>query len=208
MQILALILCASFALFGNLAHAGNQQAMRVACIGDSLTKSTTARSDIPWVSKLERDVPGSLFANIGLSGAKSADSLSHWTNRVRNRGYTHVMIWVGINDITADTAMGTIQTNIQTIIDQAIADGLTVILLNVTPWAGNASWTTTRQTNTDTLNTWIAGRTGVTKIDVATPMSNGASPPALQAGYQADTIHQNDAGQVVIASTIKTVMGW
>lgn len=207
MQILILILCSL--MFGNVAYAGNAQPIRVACIGDSLTEVAATRADLPWVSLLEINTSGLMAGNTGLGGSKSADHLGFWTNRVRNKGYTHLILWSGVNDLATDVAMATIQGNITTIVSQALSDGMTVAIVNIAPWSTYTGSNGTRQTNTDTLNAWIAAYSGVTKIDVRTPLGKSGAPAELAAAYDAvDHLHHNGAAQVVIASTVKTAMGW
>jgi len=66
------------------------------------------------------------------------------------------------NDVIADIAAATIESNLQAIYTALSTAGFTVVSINITPFKGYASWTAGRQTVLDSVNTWISA----TAIDV------------------------------------------
>lgn len=174
-------------------------------IGDSITYGnagsvSTAIRPPYWLSQLLQTTTVSrAVANLGIGGNTSTQCLSNWTNNARGKGYKTLVLMCGVNDLIGAVAPATIWANLQTILDQAKADGMTVIPMTVLPYFGAAN------PNLDTLNAGImswCSTNGVTCVD--TYNSDMRTGNALTAIYDSgDGLHPNVAGSQRMAELVQ-----
>jgi lysophospholipase L1-like esterase len=176
-----------------------------AALGDSLTLTATAT--YPWPARLDAALRPTIgVANQGVSGATVAEAYSRYLTQIANRGFTGVVIQIGINDITAGTSAATIEATYGLIIANAVALGMPVVLLTNTSFGSAADWTAPRQTELVALRVWIAAQAAlhVTVVDLAASMSTGLN---LSAAYDyGDGKHYNDTGAAFISSTLAAIL--
>ena len=145
-----------------------------------------------------------------MDGNTTAMMLTRWTNTYRITNPTYLCLLGGINDVIGDIPAATIEGNLQTMYDQANADGVRVVPMTIGPFKNNASWTAGRQTNLDTVNTWIrsyAASKGWRVVDTYTGMGDGAG--ALAASYDSgDGLHPNATGYAALANLVKPALGF
>lgn len=101
------------------------------------------------------------------------------------------MILIGVNDILGDVALATVEANLT-----AIAAALpSPHFATVPPFGNHASWTSGREANRKTLNTWIkANLPHVTDLETIVGDGDGTQARLL-AGYDSgDGLHWNDPG--------------
>lgn len=177
----------------------------VVCEGDSITSGATYPT---WPNALGL-ASGFDLVNTAVSG----DSLPAMRTRFdgyKGNGYTHFMLLGGVNDLAADRALSSIQADLTYLWSTAAALGMTVVAMTVTPWSGSANWNASRQTATETLNTWIRAQalaSGYALVDGYTLLGDGAG--ALLAAYDSgDHIHPNAAGRQLIGRAVRTALGW
>lgn len=124
---------------------------------------------------------------------------------MRGRGAGAVVVLAGVNDLAAGTSAATIFSNLQTIYDQARADGMQVVPITVLPWSGSGSWTAGKQTETTNLNTSIlayCATNGLVCIDAYNSALRTGT--ALTGIYDSgDGLHPNLAGSSVLANLVK-----
>ena len=199
-----------FVLFASmtLLMAPVNATQRLACIGDSLTFMSPARAQRGYPIAIEaRSISGSSRA-VGVFAVDSTTSISHvgyWNTNVRSKGYTHVAVLSGVNDIITGVAQATTRANIQEIIDEATTDGMTVLLLTLVPWSTNTDSSAPRQTATLDHNAWLATKASasVKIVDVYTGLGTPGTPSQLLAAYDSgDGLHFNDAGSAAIADLV------
>lgn len=156
--------------------------------------------------------------NAGVGGTTSAQALSLWTASYRGKGYTHLVILTGTNDLSAGTSAATVLANIQSIITSAQSDtsgragGVIVTVLTVPPRGGSTPWDSTKETQRLSLRTSILALTGVTPVDLES-MAGTGSPVEMAVAYRtADLLHFNGTpttgGSQKVADLINAAVTW
>jgi lysophospholipase L1-like esterase len=166
-------------------------------IGDSITAGNGLN---PYTIRLQALLgPSYAVENNGIGATTAADMVGRWTNTIRPYRPSYLMILAGVNDIR--TGCGTAactEPSLQTMYDQAMADGTKVIAVTLLPFKGDAYWTSGLETERLALNTWIrnyvaAHPTQMALVDAAPDFDDGTG--ALKAIYDSgDHIHPNQAG--------------
>lgn len=126
----------------------------------------------------------------------------------RPDGTAFCVIQGGVNDCAADATAAAIQAAVTSVVNASNAAGLETLVVSIAPWAASASWSSARQTVTDSYNTWLAANDAAlsyTYVDAYTILEDGSTPDNLDAAYDSgDGIHPNVAGSFVLADAINT----
>jgi lysophospholipase L1-like esterase len=173
---------------------------RTAVVGDSLVVASPgfvgALADL--VSPMT--TPGRTFDPFGVVGRGTTAILADLRRSVLGRGYDEVIVEGGMNDVGRSDAVSHITNNLSTMVREAKAAGLKVVLLRMTPWSE------ARQT-IDQVNRIIdaQGRQWGADVivDVHSPLSNAFD--ALRSDFVGDRmgIHPNRAGYQAMARAIQ-----
>lgn len=132
----------------------------VALIGDSTMAGGSGGTDAPgdlevstWASML-LNVP---FFNRAVGGYTTTDMVTNWSTLITpvSANAKYCIIQGGINDIGAATALATIQANINTMVSNAISDGMVPIVCTCTPLSTTYALQTSYETERQSLNSWI-----------------------------------------------------
>lgn len=179
----------------------------VYCLGDSLTETTT------YPNKLDTLLgAGWRVHNRGIGGERTDHILARYTAEVLNAGDgEYIVVLAGINDVIADIAAATIETNLQTIYTACKAAGMAVVAVTITPYKTHVSWSAPRQAVIDAVNTWIlATATNIDyRIDAYSVMEDPAAADTLLAAYDSgDHIHLSTAGYNLLGTTIYNGVAW
>jgi lysophospholipase L1-like esterase len=174
----------------------------IGCIGDSMT---FGQGLAPWPTTLGTLLGSSYVTyNYGVSGETSAQMLTRWTSTYRYTARSHITFLGGINEVVFGNGVQ-VWPNIKTITDQAVADGVRVVLLTLLPFKGSGGWTAGNQSDLEAINANIrayASPPAVVVVDTYTAMG-GADPLYLNAAYDSgDHFHPNQAGADVIAALV------
>jgi hypothetical protein len=203
------------ALIAMSTASGVTPLRRVGCIGDSITDGLFhgyyAKSNVlkglgngQWI-----------WVDQGMSGNTTAMMLARFPADMVGRGYTDACIMGGINDILFfDLPVATVLANLSAMYALAVADGMTVRALTLTPAKNNTfgNWTAPKQVKIDAVNAAILALYDpniTTAINVYTPLEDPFVPnqgkPSL---YEADLLHPNNItsgvtnGQDTMAATV------
>lgn len=183
-------------VLGRCAFANyDAQGQPIAAVGDSITLGS-AQIPTRWVSGLNRALNRPVY-NLGLTGQTAAVCLSDFRTYVLGHGYTSMTVLCGVNSLILGDSGASVYATLKTIYDEGRAAGINVVPATVLPWAGYASSTAGKQTQTDALNTLILGyctTNGINCADFhASALNDGAGN--LAAAYDSgDHIHPNAAG--------------
>jgi lysophospholipase L1-like esterase len=165
-------------------------------LGNSLTAAGL------YQSKLSTYIPSTFsIVNYGIGGTTSTqirDRISTVSN-----GANTVIVWCGINDVTSGITALVIEANLQYIYTTLHNAGSKVVAMYITPFKGNASWSSGKQSVLDSVNTWIAGTaTDVDyKLDLYTKLEGTAD--YLDAVYDSgDGLHLSNRGYDSVGSYI------
>ena len=132
------------------------------------------------------------------------------------RGVTHVVILLGINDIgfsmpegaagpiRGQPAADQIAAGLQQLIEQARARGVKTLLGTLPPFKGSAYWNKENESRRQAVNRWIRGRQdigGVVDFDAA--LRDPSDPQALNpVNDSGDHLHPGNAGYAAMANAI------
>ena len=169
---------------------------RTAVIGDSIVANT-----VGFVSYLGRSVTGRSFNNFGVVGQGTAAILDDLRTKVIGHGYDEVLIEGGLNDLGRQNAVGYVTGNLSTMVREAKAAGLGVVLVTVTPYqAGQPAIDQINQILLRDGRLWGAD----VVVDITSSLAN------VTGGLRSDLVgdnmglHPNNTGQQMIGRTIRT----
>ncbi len=136
----------------------------VVWLGDSISAGSVSAPIMP-PSELTQII-GRTVWNKGLPADNAAGCLSRWTNRIRGKNYSTLIYACGTNDMIAGSvpAAHTAWTASQTVLDQALADGMRVFAGNILPEGAAVGYNTNVQAALNAYNsdwtTWCAANAG------------------------------------------------
>lgn len=143
---------------GNVQPAG--RIYRVAAIGDSLTDARSHGGK--YLDWLRIRCPESRFDNYGRGGENVAQMRRRFARNVLSgaKGYTHVIVFGGVNDVLGGDRLGRTTAHIVEDIDTMYAlareAGIEVIGVTVSPWTGYSEYYTPKKAAaTLDVNRWI-----------------------------------------------------
>lgn len=141
--------------------------------------------------------------NFGIGSNGSQQALDRLRADILGRGYTKMVLWIGINDVNLGVKTDVTIANITKILDEAAADGITVYPITVLPGANPATTPLIQTINTAIAA--LAAARGLTVVD-AYALFNSAG--AINATYDIDggSLHLNQAGQTLLAASVAAVL--
>ena len=187
--------------FGDLCHYADDNAAlgpptpgRVVFFGDSITEL--------W----KMQDPGAFSGEVldrGVSGQTTAQMLIRYREDVINLHPRVVHIMAGTNDIagnTGPTSIAWIENNIKTMVEQAKANHIRVVLASIPP-AARFSWAPTLKPieSIRTVNAWLAAyarEQGLVYVDYHRALNDGQE--GFKAAWTVDGVHPNAAGYAVM----------
>ena len=155
-----------------------------------------------------RPVPANSDRNAGIGSQTTTQMLARFDADVVDVGTDWLVLFAGINDIgaTSDPATATIQSNLESMYDQALAAGYEVIACTVYPT--DFMTTAAQKASRAAVNTWIvnyvAANPGMYLCDWAPAMESSAD--VLNATYSDDGVHPNAAGATAMAGVLDDVL--
>jgi lysophospholipase L1-like esterase len=198
---------------------GTTAASTVVAAGDSITDGTndTVDADSRWPDFLAARVAplGYGVVNAGIvadevtadvSGAPSLTS--RWLRDVLSvPGVRTVVDQGGINDLRNGVTAAQLESAQTTLIGQAHAAGVRVVLTTITPCAGQSLCTASFETQRQAYNSWVrgdgGGSDGYADFDAAVGGGSSGGLPALNPAYDSgDHIHPDPAGDELLAGSI------
>jgi hypothetical protein len=173
--------------------------------GDSISSNLV---EVPWGHQLGLIKDTSVILT-AVDGAKTSDMVTRF-DTYKNSGGTHFAVLGGVNDITGGIAAATTQANLTYMWATAKALGFTVVCFTLTPWKYSAAWNASRQTETESMNTWIraeAEAKGYVLIDTYTLLDDPGDPGAMLPAYvKPDYTHPNAFGGQAIAREVRRLV--
>lgn len=167
---------------------------RTAVIGDSIVAHQAG-----FVRYLDQNVPGRSFTNFGVVGQGTERILSDLRSRVIGHGFDEVIIEGGGNDLGRSNAADYITQRLRTMVQEAKASGLKVVLLPMIPMARAANQIPL--INAITLSQGRSWGADVV-VDTYSPMNDGRG--GIRSDYVSpDGIHPTRVGQQVIGQAIQ-----
>lgn len=166
-------------------------------LGDSIPSNVNNLASLlgfPWTE-----------INRGIGGDTTTGMLHRSTNEIVNGDAEAVVVSGGYNDLFASATVGTIETNLQTIFNNAHTAGIKVIALSLTPSKTFSGWTSTIQTNTTNINYWILNTASNVdfRINTYTNLVDPSNADTLLPAYDSgDHLHLSTLGYATMGSNI------
>ncbi len=188
---------------------------KVYAIGDSLTAAGIYETMLSSLLGFQWDI-----TNLGLGGETTLNISRRLSSTVLLAGdANYVIILAGVNDLRLGLSVSDIETRLQAMYTDAHnAGGLTVIAVTLTPWENfvdpldptNKSWTSGKQTDLETINTWI--KNTATDIDFIVDsypvLRDGVLNTLLSTYDSGDHLHLSTAGYNVLGTLIYNSVTW
>lgn len=190
------------------AYRGNVYA--IVCIGDSITWGTNVANS--WPAKIGQSFSDSVHVtyNAGTPGQLTAAMQAKWTNSLSpGSDWSAVVVLGGINDIDSGNTGASAFANLKVIYDDVRSRGLALVVITALPFKNYALYTGAKQTQLDALNTSIRAYGNGSILVDGYALLGDTDPTALKAAYDSgDGIHPNQTGANLIASSVKTALGF
>lgn len=189
--------------------ATNKCRKGAAWIGDSITNGAYCTSLRPptLLSNLESGLLG--VDNHGVDGDDAVGMLTRWTSTIRPRRYGHLVILCCLNSIRVGTPAATVWATLQTILDQAKADGMRVTPITQLPWKDGLGYDAATQAATESLNTSILAwcvSNSETCVNGYSAMGDPGDPTLLRTTWKVDAFHPNDTGCQQLAAAVSAAI--
>ncbi len=174
---------------------------KIAVIGDSITADGTQ-----YQNYLRSNCTGKSIEVFAEVGKQTSWMLDQFRDNVKGKGFNGLIILGGVNDLSSSRTSSQIQTNLNTIYTEAMADGMKVTAITVLPWKDYSSWDATKQTNTEALNRWILGSPANVKVNAYAEFGDASDSAKLKSSYDpGDHLHPNATGsrklgEIVVAA--------
>ena len=164
-----------------------------------------------------RVVNGGISGNRLLADGAGTKGIARFAQDVlAQRGLTHVVILIGINDIGLSMPEGAagpvrgqpaaqdITAGLESLIQQARARGVKVLLGTLLPFKGASYWSEEKESRREAVNRWIRSHRHVEAVvDFDATMRDAADPQVLKAAYDSgDHLHPGNAGYAAMADAI------
>jgi lysophospholipase L1-like esterase len=122
-------------------------------------------------------------------------------------GVRWVIVLEGVNDIGGGASASSITSVFATMISQAHAQGLLIYGATITPFGANAYYSPAHEDARQAVNTYVKSGAFDGYIDFDAAVSDGGSPPKLQAAYDSgDSLHLTPAGYQKTADTVDPML--
>jgi lysophospholipase L1-like esterase len=182
---------------------------KIAVIGDSITVGTQ------YQNYLRSNCTGKSIEVFARVGAPTSEMLNKFRDNVKGKGFKGLIILGGVNDLASGRTVLQIQNNLNIIYTEAKADGLKVTAVTVLPWKGydpagtESDWTSSKQTQTENLNSWILGSPADIKVNAYASFGDASDPAKLKCAYDGrdgtcggDHIHPNATGSTALGAAV------
>lgn len=185
----------------------------IAALGDSLTDRRSGGGG--YLDVVRNACPKTTIDNFGKGGDMTNQMRRRFERDVlpiaRERGYTHLVVYGGVNDLYSDETAGRtnerIEGDLTAIYKAARGAGMQVVAITVSPWGRFSRYFTPRRAETTRLlNRWIAEQTQsglVDRVVDSYPLLSCGAPEELCPEYaRPDGLHLTAAGQQVLGQAL------
>lgn len=195
------------------ATPATRRAYVIAALGDSLTDARSGGGG--YLREVTKACPETVIDNYGKGGDMVNQMRRRFERellpRVSERGYTHLIVYGGVNDLYSDETAGRtndrIQEDLTAIYERAHASGMGVVAITVSPWGGFKRYFIPRRAETTRqLNGWIASQRQAGRVDRVVdsyPLLSCGDPEHLCPEYaRPDGLHLNARGQELLGQAL------
>ena len=199
LRIFILIGALTFGLFWSQTTQALEK--KVAIIGSSSFAQFCGSN---WEAKLTETVTGYTFTCFAKSGTTAKYFLEQFEANVKDKDYTDVIVYAGLNGLDTISGLAEAQTNLQSLFSQAQAKNIRVIGVTAQPFKGYKTWTEIWGKNIIANNTWLKTKPNGVDVVIDTyalfDQNNDQAADSAYAG--SDMLHVNKAGQAALYALI------
>lgn len=179
----------------------------VAWVGDSITWGNAPVTGTDRPPAVLGSLTVKYVQNLGIAGNTAAQCLTNFRDTVKGKGFTTLIVMCGVNDLQSGTSAAATYASLETLYNEARADGLRLILVGISPWGSYVNSSPAKQTQSDALNVLISDYATTHSLDFVSTASLGAgSPLALTAPNDSgDGLHPNAVGSAALAALVFAV---
>lgn len=171
---------------------------RIVALGDSITNPGPVMN--PYSRSLNALLGRHAYiVNAGVGGDTIALINARFTADVTNNRPQEVIVFCGINDITADRTSAQIIADLTALYASCAALGATVRPVTILPFGGHGLWTAARELVRDEVNAFIMTQPLKTNMEGILDDGNATQPALLNPQYSTDNLHPTDAGHTEMA---------
>jgi hypothetical protein len=175
-------------------------------LADSLAESSEA-SHARALQLQERLGPAYLISNVGSSSDTTTLMLSHWRSSIRGQGAQWLVVQGGGNDIRMGAPGESAWANLQTILEEARADGVRTVLMTIPPFKRSKRWSASKQDELNALNDEIRHSGKDAKVLDAYAELGQTDQQVLNVLYDSgDGTSLNETGIERLVSLLKTLL--
>jgi lysophospholipase L1-like esterase len=180
----------------------------IIALGDSITNGTCSTTDAHdrWEDLLAVRLlmagHSTAVVNEGISGNRLSQAKQRLDRDVlQQAGVTHVVLFMGTNDIDRGASAAQVMADQQEIINRVKATGLKIIGVTILPRAG---WTTAKTAVRHQVNGWIRHQAAFDAVlDFDEVVRDPANPDLLHPEFDCDGVHPNAFGYSVMGQSIE-----
>lgn len=174
----------------------------VVWIGDSLTEGIAPSAPTRPPGVLNQSMKQPVY-NYGVGGSTATQCLTRWRTFAAGKGYDSLVLFCGVNSLIAGGTATSIYAELETLMNEARAEGLRVTPVLIAPWKNFVSWNAPAQAQTDALNALLVAyctANSLTCVSTATLGGEGGDANVLLAAYDSgDHLHYTAAGSTALA---------
>jgi lysophospholipase L1-like esterase len=195
----------------------------IVAMGDSLTdgRGTNNDQNDRWTDDLEVRLQGSAttanvaMLNMGIGGSvvigtQGTAAQARFPRDVLGQaGVRYVILFDGVNDIGGGASPAAITQEYASMISQAHNAGMLIYGATITPFGGNAYYSTATEAVREQVNTYIKSGAFDAYFDFDAAVTNNGTPPSLQTQYATlpasigtDGLHMNPLGYQQLANAV------
>lgn len=101
--------------------------MKIVCLGDSITWGFPFGPQDSWTEMLQKQLQVQII-NRGINGNTTSDMLERFDRHVIQAHPTHLILMGGINDVAAQEPFDVIVLNLQTMVEKAVDNRISVVI--------------------------------------------------------------------------------
>ncbi len=162
----------------------------VLCFGDSITAGYRATPYPTNLQNMYGSTSGTQIINAGNGGENTYSGVYRLEGELAKYSPNYVVIMEGANDVTAGISSATTTFNLNNMVQQAVAAGVTPILSTITPNSSNPGY---QPENYNPSIIELAQNNSITLVDTYSNVVSDWS------NLNVDGVHPNEAGSLTIA---------
>jgi len=180
--------------------------LHIVWLGDSITAGNNSAPSKPTLQLYETYARASsrMVINDGIAGNTSLGMANQYFDGLVLQPY-RTLIWLGgINDVMLGGTAVSTWFYTKPVLDDALSRGWRVIPVLLLPWGSFAGWSAPKEAERVAYNVLLQAWCIANSMPcVDTDSMGSGSPLALLAGYTADGLHPNAAGNAALSSLVE-----